>query len=911
MKPFKKILTMTGAVILSLLLAISATGCGSKGVKKVVSDPETRPLVMSIQQPDGVFNPFFSTSAYDSSIISMTQISMLGSDEKGNVAYGDNEPCVVKDYTIEEEKDEEGNVRTSTYKFILKNGIEFSDGTPLTIKDVLFNLYVYLDPAYTGSATVYSTKILGLNKYRTQNPDATDKGSTSFEEGFINDASERIDDFVDFLKAFGIFTPSKDEPDRPEDIWTGTDKLAARQKDFVTVAKFFREELETDWNNTVAGLESYKDWGFTDAWQVFLLNDGGYDLLKKNADEILIKDDKGNYQLDPEKAAAQKEQLDAYLKSHDVKTDATTDEQKTALNNAIKTWAVNMAYSAYFPGAIDFDTYDYDETAFDEANLAATIRQSTDTQVESVVRAWGTSEKVVTQWAAEAKSDYFKDQGRLVPNIEGIDGMQTTTTDFSGKDLGASHEMLCITIDGVDPKAIWNFAFTVAPMHYYSGTYRNKAGVTIDYISAFNQDPAKGELNFGLEFGDIDFMNNVINAPSKVGLPKGAGAYMASKSSGGAANSANDFMNLNMIYYERNPHFHTLGSGINNANIKYLRYRVVGSDQIINSITTEEIDIGDPNPTQDNIRALNSKKIAHVEINTNGYGYVGINPRFVPNINIRRAIMKAMDTQSIVHDYYQGNLAEVIYRPMSSVSWAYPKGATTYTSKEYFGQYGKEVSYSYDSLGTEIEKIVQAEGYTKSGGVYHKNIPGFGDDRLDYEFTIAGSSTDHPLYNVFLNAQKILNRCGFAVKVVTSQTALSDLSTGKLAVWAAAWGSTIDPDMYQVYHMDSQATSVNNWGYKQIKANKRVYDAEWQIIQELSEKIDAGRETASIPARTRIYKEALDLVMELAVEFPTYQRKDMTAYNARYIDESTLTPTKKRSPYNGLFSRIWEVNYHR
>ena len=32
-------------------------------------NPETRPLTMSIQNPDGLFNPFFSTSAMDSSII--------------------------------------------------------------------------------------------------------------------------------------------------------------------------------------------------------------------------------------------------------------------------------------------------------------------------------------------------------------------------------------------------------------------------------------------------------------------------------------------------------------------------------------------------------------------------------------------------------------------------------------------------------------------------------------------------------------------------------------------------------------------------------------------------------------------------------------------------------------------------
>ena len=163
---------------------------------------------------------------------------------------------------------------------------------------------------------------------------------------------------------------------------------------------------------------------------------------------------------------------------------------------------------------------------------------------------------------------------------------------------------------------------------------------------------------------------------------------------------------------------------------------------------------------------------------------------------------------------------------------------------------------------------------------------------------------------MFLRAQSILNRVGFDVKVVTSQTALSDLSSGKLAVWAAAWSSTIDPDMYQVYHIDSQASSTSNWGYKQIKSGKNgAYKQEYQIITDLSELIDAGRATIDENERKRIYANALNKIMELAVEFPTYQRKDMMAYNKNVLDVKTMTPENERSPYNGLISRIWELNY--
>lgn len=157
MKNAKKITTIVLIAAMIIVMTASLAACDKKGQSY---DPETRPFAMSISTPDGVFNPFFSTSAYDSSIVGMTQIGMLSTDSKGNITFGDNEPTVTKDYTVSES--EEGGKKYTTYEFLIKNGIKFSDGHDLTIKDVLFNLYTYLDPSYTGSATIYSTDIVGL-----------------------------------------------------------------------------------------------------------------------------------------------------------------------------------------------------------------------------------------------------------------------------------------------------------------------------------------------------------------------------------------------------------------------------------------------------------------------------------------------------------------------------------------------------------------------------------------------------------------------------------------------------------------------------------------------------------------------------------------------------------------------------
>ena len=44
----------------------------------------------------------------------------------------------------------------------MRDDLKFSDGEPVTIDDVIFSIYVYLDPTYDGATTWYSLPIEGL-----------------------------------------------------------------------------------------------------------------------------------------------------------------------------------------------------------------------------------------------------------------------------------------------------------------------------------------------------------------------------------------------------------------------------------------------------------------------------------------------------------------------------------------------------------------------------------------------------------------------------------------------------------------------------------------------------------------------------------------------------------------------------
>jgi len=918
MKKIKRYTVLLAVILLIAGLATSLVACNKNKL-----DPEKRPFSMSIQNPDGVFNPFFSTSAYDSSIISLTQISMLNTDKDGNIVCGEDEPTVALAYNITENKNGADSKTTSTtYEFLIKKGIKWSNGSDLTVLDVLFNLYVYLDPTYTGSATIYSTDIVGLQNYRQQTDDAlSDDATSTFERQFRQEANKRVSELVNFIMKYDTDLDEDDKNPLP----AGYDENKARL-DFAGFAREFYKELTADYN--AIDMESYKKWEFKAPWQVFFLNDGSMtELLAKNPDQTYVKDEEGNFKLDVEAAnglweGIRQELVAQHFSNADIaaaKDGGGSDDVK----KAVKNYCIDSIFDTYFADFPDeILTRNTDKLVFsddDHTKVQRSVEASNYSDFKQVANYWASSETMLEKFAAEAKSDFFRNNEKVRPNIEGI-RVRKENREFHyqyyedgvvKKDvmtLDQDYDVLRIEINDVDPKAIYNFALTISPMYYYSTHSWNSGNGNKDYIQAaiddFKENGYGDNMSeFGIEFGNSNFMSEVVNASSKVGVPVGGGPYIASTENGGAATNKDQFFRNNQIYYERNPYFETLGKGIENAKIKSVKYKVVNSDQILNAVGNNEIDLGDPNATKENVDSAERKGLNHIEVKTSGYGYVGINPRFVPSVSVRRAIMMALDADTIIDNYYKGGLGERIWRPMSNTSWAYPREAREYTAKD-------GTKYEYDGTAQKIKQLVEADGYTLgTDGVYYKNIKGFGDDKLDYKFTIAGGSTDHPAYAMFLKAEQILNSIGFNVKTVTSQTALTDLSAGKLEVWAAAWSATIDPDMYQVYHMDSNASSTKNWGYTQILNGQDsvAWSDEYEIVVELSKFIDKGRQTTNQLERKDIYAKALDLVMELAVEFPTYQRKDMTVYRKDLLDPNTLP--KDCTPYSGLLARIWEINY--
>ena len=913
---------VAGALVASMAIGIGA-GCNSKkphtddntaGGYQPTEQEQTLPLVFGIDGADGVFNPYFSTASYDGEIVGMTQIGMLtaeGTDYK----YGDNYACVTKDLDITyidasgKETKKETSAQYTRYDFLIKKGIKFSDGEDLTIKDVLFNLYLFLDPAYSGSSTIYSTDIVGLNKYRTGKDD---KGAMStIDATATTNADMRLLRIYNWLNNQILIKEYGSVGNIPANAGyvSGLDQYKAEiESDIKAFIPYFQTEVKNDYDSAESSFkETCKEYAFNEVWELYLYNYGKVKRKTHAGTSRYVKvDDAGNeVSIEQEDANDALADNDPNKKTYRYKLDwdGTTyhdDFAKLTTDEAKKDYAIKYIYKTTtgFELTEDF-TLDYDKIEKDALRKAIYGGSASYSSLYTDIQLNERS-KIIA--AADGDNTGFK-------SIEGV--KYSTQNSFRNEktkeyyDLDGDYDVLSITINKVDPKAIWNFSFTVAPMHYYS------------YDGAGDEGEWCVNNNYGVVFNSSSFMNDTVKAPSKLGVPVGAGPYKASRETGLGNDlypGKNEFLNNNRVYYERNTYFDTLdgvanGGPIQNAKVKYFQYKIVNSSVLLQSLEKNEIDVGTPNATTENLNALNGATMSHLTskmVWTNGYGYVGINAGKIADVWLRRAIIKAMNTYMIMGYYKSDDLASIIYRPMSIQSWAYPDSATTYSGTT-LDNY--DVDYIYDGTGREIVSMLAEHGYNVSADGSKVISDPNGNSIEEMTFTIAGESDDHPAYQMFKNAQEVLKKIGITVNVKTDQFALKKLASGQLTVWAAAWGSTIDPDMYQVYHKDSTAGSTLNWGYREIKADRAKYGYENQVIDELSALIDQGRATTNQNTRKTTYWEALDLVMELAVEMPTYQRRDLTVYNKNKIDTNTLN--QNPTAFDGLFSKIWEVGYTR
>ena len=452
--------------------------------------------------------------------------------------------------------------------------------------------------------------------------------------------------------------------------------------------------------------------------------------------------------------------------------------------------------------------------------------------------------------------------GNGAPNISGIE----RTGDYS----------MTIHMTEFDATAIYNMAFTVAPLHYYGDES------LYDYENN----------SFGFVKGDLSTVKD------KTTLPVGCGAYMFDGYDKGVVT-----LKANPNYFQDEPVTKVL-----------LMQEAVDSDYVPGTVTGT-FDISTPTINDDTVAAIKDANsngelvgdtLTTYLIDYRGYGYLGINADLVniggdPASDASRALRKGFMTlfsvyrDTVINSYY-GDRAAVIQYPISNTSWAAPKPA----DEGYMTAYSVDVDGNpiYTSAMSDEEKYVAAKeaaiGFFKAAGFTWDEAAGKFTDAFDtYEVMIPGQGQqDHPAYGVAVAASEVLAELGITLQVNDVGTSVwnNALESNTAMMWATAWQSTVDPDMTQVYH------SSNAHGNG---TNSNHYSVDDAALDEL---IETGKRSADTEYRKSVYKEAMEIIMDWGCELPLYQRKNCYVASSIRIDNDTMP--KDMTPYWVWYAEI-------
>ncbi|MDO4866766.1 MAG: ABC transporter substrate-binding protein [Clostridia bacterium] len=761
------------AMLLAAVMLLSVIGA----VAEETAEQGT-PLVVATSTLSEKFSPYFADTAYDQDVVNMTQASMMTTDRTGGIIYngieGETHSYNGTDYTyygtgdLAVNYDEEADITTYTYK--MRDDLKFSDGEPMTIDDVIFNYYVFLDPAYNGSTTLNSYDIVGLQAYRTQIPEA------SVEETSATAAAVR-----EAYAANGEgYTVTESDPFTQE----AYDSYAA------AATQLWKEDLQ----------------GIVDYVYENYAADYAESIMGMTAEEVGASD-------------GAKVAFGAAMWGFTVEGDEPTIDDLFA--------------SVFAQYAGDLDSY---------------------LSVESATGA--TADEINGALMVKVAEDAGVDMSAGVPNISGIVRVDDYTVE--------------VKVKGFSAPAVYSIlGLSIAPLHYY--------GDPAQYDYENNQ--------FGHPFGDLSLIQ------AKNAEPMGAGPYKFVK------------YENRVVYYEANENYY-LGA----PEIKSFQYKETQATEVATAVQTGTADGGEMTGSKSNfemLRSFNSNGEVTGDVVTTysvanlGYGYIGMNadtmnvagePGSEASKNLRKAFATILSVyRDTAIDSYYGDAAAVINYPISTTSWAAPQATDE----------GYKVAFSVDVDGNDIytadmdqeakyEAALQAAiGYLKAAGYTFDEATGKFTEApegasLSYEAIIPGDGTgDHPAFAVLTDAKNALDKIGIELKIndpADSNVLWDALDAGTQNMWCAAWGATIDPDMYQVYH----SSGIVGRGGSDSNHYHIQSDALDQLI------VDA-RQSDDQDYRKQVYKAALDEIIDWAVEVPTYQRQNIVIASSERVDIPTVT----------------------
>lgn len=485
---------------------------------------------------------------------------------------------------------------------------------------------------------------------------------------------------------------------------------------------------------------------------------------------------------------------------------------------------------------------------------------------EGDILAMADAEKASTT-LADCFDDSYKAAVQTGDSADHIEGIKKTG-DYSVK----------VTLSTVDATALAQLGKTpVQPMHYYGDA------------SAYDYD----NNQFGFTKGDL------ASVRAKTSTPMGAGAYKFVK-----YENKTVYMEANENYWRGEP------------KTKNIQFKTTSEADMVPGVVQGTVDISSPSLSKAALEQIcsensngeeNGDTLSITKTDYNGYGYIGMNSKNVcvggdnaseQSKDLRKAIATVLAVyRDVAIDSYYGDAASVINYPISNTSWAAPQksdadykvafstdvnGNPIYTD-------GMSEDEKYDAALQAALGYFEAAGYTVQDGKLTAAPEGA---KLEYELMIGGGGNgDHPSFAVVTAASEALAKIGFKLDIndlADSSILWNATEAGTAEIWCAAWSATLDPDMYQVY--DSNGGSAYMY---EIKS------------PELDQMVEDGRTNTDQTYRKAVYKEALDFIVDFAVEIPVYQRQECSLYSTERVNMDSVTPDQ--STYYNWMNEAYNV----
>ena len=468
---------------------------------------------------------------------------------------------------------------------------------------------------------------------------------------------------------------------------------------------------------------------------------------------------------------------------------------------------------------------------------------------------------VETEVASTAFTEFMNDYASYAVGVQ----LSESASSIAGIQRTGDYSVRIVASE-LDATMIYQMGQPIAPLHYYGDE------TLYDYEN--NQ--------FGFTKGDLSAIRE------KTTQPMGAGPYVFKEVSNG------------VVYMEANENFYLGAPKTKNFNMIETK-----EADMLNGLSTATIDIAAPSYSTDlaaQIAEINGSEdlegnvITTILTNYRGYGYVGISadnvkvgndPASEESKNLRKAIgtvLAAYRDEGI--DSYYGETASVINYPISNTSWAAPQvtddGYTVAYSVDVDGNAlytaDMDTATKYETALNAALGFFEAAGYTVEDGKLTAAPEGA---KLEYTVNIGGGGQgDHPTFLILKNAADAFASIGFTLTVNDLANA-SDLynsyQTGVAEMWCAAWQSSSDPDMYQLYHSEG---STNYY---------RINDADLDTL------VMDARQSTDQSYRKGLYKAAMEIIMDWGVEVPVYQRSEAYTVSTERVDTTSL-PTDM-TPY--------------